>query len=106
MPQTSRTLSLLVLVLAAALLAARGGGGSDDVKGTLDKAFATPVKSGNMDLEVMINGEGLKQPAKLSLRGPYASGAAKQLFKADWLLSVAGAGQNFSFKSTGDDSWL
>src|SRR3954451_6967419 len=106
MSRTCRTLSLLVFVFAAALLAACGGKSSDDVKSTLDKAFATPVKSGNMDLEVTLTGEGLKQPAKISLRGPYARGAAKQLFKADWLLSVAGAGQNFSFKSTGDNSWL
>ena len=58
-----------------------------------------------MDLELQIEGEGLKQPAKLSVTGPYER-AAGALPKAAWTLAVAGAGQNFSFTSTGDDSWL
>jgi hypothetical protein len=97
---------LLAFVLAAASLAACGGKSSGEVKSTLDKAFSTPVKSASMDLEFTIEGEGLKQPAKLSITGPYEQGPAKSLFKADWVLAVAGAGQNFSFTSTGDNSWL
>ena len=106
MARTSRSIALLTLVLAAALLTACGGKSSSQVNSTLDKAFSTPVKSANLDLELTIEGEGLKQPAKLSLRGPYVQGASGSLFKADWTLAVAGAGQNFSFTSTGDDSWI
>jgi hypothetical protein len=111
MSRTVRALSLAALALAAAVLAACGSGNSADVKQTLDKAFSTPIKSAQIDLEVTLNLNGVKQlngPVKLSVQGPYESGGAKTIPKTDWDIAASAAGQNFSagFISTGDNAWV
>src|SRR5436190_6631796 len=111
MLRTYRSLLLVALALAAALVAACGGKSSSDVKDTLDKAFSTPIKSANIDLEVTVNLNGVKQlngPVKLSVQGPYESGGAKTIPKTDWDIAASAAGQNFSagFISTGDNAWV
>jgi hypothetical protein len=108
---TVRAFSLLCLALVAALLTACGGGGSGDVKETLDKAFSTPIKSARIDLEVTLKLDGiqqLKDPIKLSVQGPYATGGSQTIPKADWDIAASAAGQNFSagFISTGDNAWV
>src|SRR5215208_2355271 len=108
---TVRVFSLLCLALVAALLTACGGGGSGDVKETLDKAFSTPIKSARIDLEVTLKLDGiqqLKDPIKLSVQGPYATGGSQTIPKADWDIAASAAGQNFSagFISTGDNAWV
>src|SRR3954464_4333113 len=111
MSRTVRALSLVALALAAAVLAACGSGNSADVKQTLNKAFSTPIKSAQVDLEVTLNLNGVKQlngPVKLSVQGPYESGGAKTIPKTDWDIAASAAGQNFSagFISTGDNAWV
>src|SRR4051795_1332406 len=111
MPGTFRRLVLLGLALVAALLTACGGGSSGDAKDTLDKAFSTPIKSANIDLEVTLKLDGVKQlngPVKLSVQGPYESGGSQTIPKADWDIAASAAGQNFSagFTSTGDNAWV
>src|SRR3954466_1574835 len=111
MLRTYRSLLLVVIVVSTSLLAACGGQSSSDVKDTLDKAFSTPIKSANIDLEVTLNLDGVKQlngPVKLSVQGPYESGGNKTIPKADWDVAASAAGQNFSaaFTSTGDNAWV
>jgi hypothetical protein len=111
MPRTCRSLLFAAFALAAALLAACGGKSSSDVKQTLDKGFSTPIKSAQIDLELSLNLDGVKQlngPVKLSVQGPYESGGSKTIPKADWDIAANAAGQNFSlgFISTGDNAWV
>jgi hypothetical protein len=111
MSRTFRALSVVALALTAALLAACGSGNSADVKQTLNNAFSTPIKSAQIDLEVTLNLNGVKQlngPIKLSVQGPYESGGSKTIPKTDWDIAASAAGQNFSagFISTGDDAWV
>src|SRR3954452_4928066 len=111
MARTGRLLLLVALVLAASLLAACGGKSSSDVKQTLDKGFSTPINSAQIDLELSLNLDGVKQlngPVKLSVQGPYESGGSKTIPKADWDIAANAAGQNFSlgFISTGDNAWV
>src|SRR3954470_24132347 len=111
MPGRFRRLALLVAALSVVLLTACGGKSSGDVKDTLDKAFSTPIKSANIDLEVTLDLKGVKQlngPIKLSVQGPYVSGGSTTIPKADWDISASAARQNFSaaFISTGDDAWV
>src|SRR3954447_13131820 len=111
MRRTFRPLLLLVIALAAAVLAACGSSNSGDVKDTLDKAFSTPIKSAQIDLEVTLKLDGVKQlngPVKLSVQGPYESGGSQTIPKADWDIAASAAGQNFSagFTSTGDNAWV
>ncbi|MEA2484007.1 MAG: hypothetical protein QOC55_1954 [Thermoleophilaceae bacterium] len=111
MLRTFRSLSLLVFALLAAVLTACGSGNSSDVKNTLDKAFSTPIKSAQVDLEVDIKLNGVKQlngPIKLSVQGPYETGGQQTIPKTDWNIAASAAGQNFTagFISTGDDAWV
>src|SRR3954454_7962172 len=111
MSRTVRALSLVALALAAAVLAACGSGNSADVKQTLNKAFSTPIKSAQIDLEVTLNLNGIKQlngPVKLSVQGPYESGGKQTIPKTDWDIAASAAGQNFTagFISTGDNAWV
>jgi hypothetical protein len=111
MSKTFRALTLLVLSIAAGLLAACGSGSSQDAKQTLNQAFSTPIHSANIDLEITLNLNGVKQvngPVKLSVQGPYESGASKTIPKADWDIAASASGQNFTagFISTGDNAWV
>jgi hypothetical protein len=111
MLRTYRFVLLAVLALATSVLAACGGKSSSDVKDTLDKAFSTPIKSANIDLEVSLSLDGVKQlngPVKLSVQGPYETGGSQTIPKADWDVAASAAGQNFSagFISTGDNAWV
>src|SRR3954451_21851877 len=111
MRRTFRPLLLLVIALAAAVLAACGSSNSGDVKNTLDKAFSTPIKSAQVDLEVNVKLNGVKQlngPIKLSVQGPYESGGKQTIPKTDWDIAASAAGQNFTagFISTGDNAWV
>jgi hypothetical protein len=102
---------VLALALVAALLAACGGKSTGDVTNTLDKAFSTPIKSARIDLEVTLNLDGVKDvkgPVKLSVQGPYETGANQTIPKTDWDIAASASGQNFTagFISTGDNAWV
>ena len=108
---TFRTFSVVVIALLVAVLSACGSSNSADVKSTLDKAFSTPIHSANVDLELTLNLDGIKQlngPVKLSVQGPYESGNNQTIPKADWEVAASAAGQNFTagFISTGDNAWV
>jgi hypothetical protein len=111
MLRSFRALPLVVLAVLAALLSACGGASSSDVKNTLDKAFSSPIKSANVNLDVTLKLDGVKQlngPVKLSVQGPYESGGSQTIPKVDFDIAASAAGQNFSaaFISTGDNAWV
>jgi hypothetical protein len=111
MPRTFRAVTLVVFALLVAVLAACGSSNSSDVKQTLNQGFSTPIGSANIDLEVTLDLNGVKQlngPVKLSVQGPYESGGNKTIPKAQWDIAAQAAGQNFTagFISTGDNAWV
>jgi hypothetical protein len=111
MLRTFRALSLLILAVIAVVATACGSGSSEDVKATLDKAFSTPIKSANVNLDVSLKLDGIKQlngPIKLSVQGPYETGGSQTIPKVDFDIAASAAGQNFSagFISTGDNAWV
>src|SRR6266436_6988194 len=99
MLRTFRALSLVVFTVLAALLSACGGASSSNVKNTLDTAFSTPIKSANVNLDLTLKLDGVKQlngPVKLSVQGPYESGGSQTIPKVDFDIAASAAGQNFS----------
>lgn len=111
MPRSLRAVSMVVMVALAALLSACGGKSSSDVKDTLDKAFSTPIKSANVNLDVNLTLDGVKElngPIKLNVQGPYETGGKKTIPKVDVDIAASAAGQNFTagFISTGDNAWV
>jgi hypothetical protein len=111
MLRSFRAVSLVVFAVLAAVLSACGGKSASDVNKTLDKAFSTPIKSANVNLDVTLklNGvKGLNGPVKLSVQGPYESGGSQTIPKVDFDIAASAAGQNFSaaFISTGDNAWV
>ncbi len=63
----------------------------------------------SLDVQLQLNGiQQLKGPVKLSLQGPYESGAGQTIPKVDWDISASASGQNFDagFVSTGDDAFV
>jgi hypothetical protein len=110
-PRTLRTFAFLLVVLTASALSACGGKSEGSVKDLLDKAFSSPIKSANVNLDLSLKVDGvqqLKDPVKLSLQGPYESGGGKTIPKVDWDIAVNAAGQSFSagFVSTGDNAFV
>src|SRR4051812_25888122 len=111
MLRTFRALGLLILTLFAVAASGCGSKSSDDVKATLDKAFSTSIKSANVNLDVTLKLNGIKQlngPIKLSIQGPYESGGSQTIPKVDFDIAASAAGQNFTagFISTGDNAWV
>lgn len=102
---------LALLVLPLLVLAACGGKSEGDVKSLLDKAFSSPIKSANVNLDMQLKVDGvqqLKDPVKLTLQGPFESGASKTIPKVDWDIAVNAAGQSFSagVVSTGQNAFV
>jgi hypothetical protein len=111
MRRAIRTSALPALGAIAVVLAACGSGGSGNVNDTLKSAFSTPVKSANIDLELQLALNGVKQikgPVKLSVQGPFESGHGKTLPKLNLSIAASASGQNFSagFISTGDNAFV
>ena len=102
---------LICVAGLASALSACGGSSGGDVKSVLNQAFATPVKSANINLNLQLTLNGIKQlngPVKLSLQGPYESGGSQTIPKVDWDIAASASGQNFDagFISTGDDAFV
>src|SRR3954454_145428 len=109
-----RFLSLLLVafasVAAIALSACGGDSSGGDAKQTLSDAFKTPIKSGNLSLDVSAKVDGvaqLSQPVSLKLSGPFESRGKNKVPKLDFDVNVSGAGQTFtgSLISTGDNAF-
>src|SRR5580765_2776246 len=106
-----RALAIAIIAAMAVAVSACGSSNSEDVKATLDKAFSTPIKSANVNLDVSLKLNGIKQlkdPVKLNIQGPYESGQSVTIPKVDFDVSASAAGQNFTagFISTGTNAWV
>jgi hypothetical protein len=119
----TRLLLLLALLAVAAttVLAACGSGGdssknssssgSDDPEALLQKAFATHVDSGVLDLRARADVQGSGQangPFSLSLSGPFQSRGARKSPLLDWNVKVSGAGlsQQARLTVTADNAYV
>ena len=105
---------LVALALAVAGCASGGGGGGDedDAAALLDRAFAEPVPSADVDVDLQLDIEGLagfEDPLRISATGPYVR-AERSLPKLDLdiALEAQGAGQAIQagLLSTGDRVFL
>ena len=88
-----------------------GDGDSESVKDLLDKAFKSPIKTADVDLDVEIELRGIDQledPIELKLTGPYESGGGKQIPSVDWEITVGAQNQSFNagLTSTGDRAFV
>jgi hypothetical protein len=108
----NRSLVLLAIVvtLALALIGAGcggdDGGGSEEAAALLEKAFATQVKSGDIDLDITAEIDGAQQlrgPLSLTLSGPFKSDGPKDIPVLDWDIVAEGAGQKFDVGLTVTD---
>ena len=102
---------LLPVLLAGALL---GGCGEDDTESVtelLDTAFATPIGSADVTLDVEIELDGideLQDPIEIALTGPYDSREKGQIPMVDWDVTVGAQNQSFNatLTSTGDRAFV
>lgn len=89
---------MVAVVAALSLLAAGcGGSSSEDAQALLDKAFSKTVDSGDLDLKLEANIDGLASfsgPLALNLSGPFSSGDEKTLPVIDWDIAAKGGGQS------------
>jgi hypothetical protein len=103
-------------VVAVALVACGGGdddgGGDRDAQALLDKAFAEPVPSADVDIDLQLDVEGLEgmeDPLRVRATGPYVR-AEKSLPRLDLDVAIEaqGAGQAIQsgILSTGDRVFL
>jgi hypothetical protein len=91
----------LVAALALAIAAGAcgdddgGGGSSGEAKALLERGFKTPVKTGELELDVKADfdggGDRLDDPIALKVEGPFEWGGAKKLPRFDWDVAFEGA---------------
>jgi len=105
----SRFLILMAVVgtLAVALIGAGcgddGAGSSEEAGAMLEKAFAEQVDSGNLQLDLKADIDGLTSfsgPLSLSLSGPFKSNGPREIPVLDWDITAEGAGQTFDIGLT------
>ncbi len=101
---------LLYGVIAVGLLAGCGnddtggdggssGGASGDPMALLEKAFATEVDSGELELEMNVDVKGsekLPVPVSVGVEGPFESRGKGKPPLVDWDIDVTGGGQGYS----------
>jgi hypothetical protein len=104
---------LLAAVGALAAVLVACGGGSDDPMKLLKQTFSGDhkIKSGklNVSIDVAAKGvQGLTQPVKISLTGPFQSQGSGDLPNFDLNLTFSGGGQSFSAGAvnTGEKGYL
>lgn len=115
----SRTRALLCALASLAIALAGlgcggddGGGDSREAKALLEKAFSTPVRSGELriDLKADLDGGGkrLEEPLTLEVEGPFQWGGRKRLPLVDWDVSFNGAGADVKggLVATADNGFL
>ena len=100
---------LVVAGLVAALLLLLGDDG--DAAAELDQAFARPIDSADVRVDVELRVDGSPQlptPLRLRVAGPYRSGASRTIPSLDWNVSFVGSGRNVSTRlvSTGRNAFV
>jgi hypothetical protein len=101
----------LLLAASAALLAGCGSSGnSRQARELLNQAFARPVGSATVTIELSatLTSAGGSRPFELSLAGPYRSNGGRKIPSFAWALDIAGGPRTFSGQlvSTGDDLFV
>jgi hypothetical protein len=107
------------LVAAAALLLLGGcgsdltAGGSDtsSARDVIRQAAENPAKSADIDLsmELKVDGvEQLKDPVRLTVKGPTRSNGPRRLPDVDWQVHFEGPGKNADVRviATGGNAWI
>jgi hypothetical protein len=104
---------LLALIGALAAVLVACGGSSDDPNKLLKETFSGDhkVTSGKLNVSVNVSAQGvqgLSQPVKIALTGPFQSQGQNQLPNFDLALTFSGGGQSFSAgaTSTGGEGYL
>jgi hypothetical protein len=85
--------------------------GSTDATALLQKAFAQPVKSADLNIDAKVDLDGVKGingPLEFKVAGPFKSNGTKALPVADFKMTTAGAGQNINagFILTNDNAYV
>lgn len=108
----NETLRALVLLAAAlALLAGCGGEDEGEAREILRKAFAAPIGTATISVDLTARLEGIPQqqaPVKVELTGPYRSNGPGRLPDANLDTAISGGGQTFSLGllSTGTRAYV
>ena len=111
--RTAPLLAVLALALGGAGCGSDDGddGTSRDAKALLSDAFTKQVESGDLELRVKGDVEGVKSledPVSMTLDGPFKSNGTKKLPTLDWDFVFDGAGQKISggLIATRDNAFL
>jgi hypothetical protein len=105
------------LLALSALVLLLGGCGSDtsgdtgSARDVIRQAAENPAKSADLDLsmELKLDGvEQLKDPVKVTVKGPTRSNGPRKLPDVDWKIHVEGAGKNADLRvtATGGNAWI
>ncbi len=97
----------IAVVLAIVLLAS----GDDEATELLDRAFSQPIESADvaLDASAQVKGvQGLEQPIRLQVRGPYRTGGDRRVPSVDLAVNVSASGQSLSggLVSTGGNAFV
>lgn len=104
-------LRLAALSSVVAVLTVASGCGGDDPRQVLARAFQKPIDSAVMSLDAAVRLQGppnVPSPIRLSISGPFQSGAGDRLEQLDWRASLAAGPRTFDGRlvSTGDNAYL
>ena len=97
----------VVVVVAIVLL----GSGDEEATELLDRAFKQPIESADLalDANAQVKGiQGLEQPVRLQVRGPYRTGGDRRVPSVDLAVNFSTSGQSFSggLVSTGRNAFV
>jgi len=106
-----------LLALAALLLLGgcgsdlTGGGDTSSARNVIRQAAENPAKSADIDLSMELKLDGvaqLKDPVKLTVKGPTRSNGEHTLPDVDWTIHAEGAGRSTDVRviTTGGDAWI
>ena len=104
-------LALLLLGGCGSDLTGGSGGGTTSARDVIRQAAENPAKSADIDLsmELKLDGvEQLKDPVKLTLKGPTRSNGERKLPDVDWTVHVEGSGKSTDLRliATGGNAWI
>jgi hypothetical protein len=103
--------ALATVVVAVVALASCGGGSEAEAKKLLDQGFRNSIGSATVDIdaELKLEGiQGLEDPIRMKLNGPYQSNGEGKDASFDWDISLTLGGQPVAFKliSTGEKTFV
>lgn len=102
---------LLPVLLVGGLFAGCGDDDTESVTDLLDKAFASPIGSADVTLDIEIELDGVDEldgPIEIKLAGPYDSREEGKIPSVDWDITVQAQNQSFNanLTSTGERAFI